>query len=540
MTFPFAHSATGDIGFAKKPCHRTSPLFVLRNQKDLRRATQVRLPPRPTREAKPISVGDMGLRQQGFFVPEPGQQGLRFDATEIQLKRVIFGRKHVIGATPHLLDDHPQGQNPSILRTLNEFAVDVISIPNAADLFWYVARNVVGRLGFVDCVIYTADRHTQKLTQVAALGEKNPYGRTILNPLVIPFGEGITGKTAQTAQPTIVDDLLLEKNYIEDSQPARSEICVPLMSKGNVVGVIDSEHPEARAFGAAELEILTTVAAMTSAKLELLHEADQSQRRYADLVKMHVMLSDEICSRKAVEAELHEARRRDAVGQLTGRLAHDFNNLLTVISGNLELVEAYFKEPSSRRFLKEASIASHSAARLIADLLAFAQKSRLSMVETDMNRLVCDLCALSVIPAEVTLQLHLSAMELVATTDPVAAKSAINSVISNAIEAMPDGGTLTVSTDIIGRSAMSRSKLPPELAPGIYVSVRVTDTGCGLSPEQHQRMFDPFYSTKQKGSGRGLGLAAVQGFMAQSGGGVMASENAPTGTSLELFFPIKA
>ena len=157
-----------------------------------------------------------------------------------------------------------------------------------------------------------------------------------------------------------------------------------------------------------------------------------------------------------------------------------------------------------------------------------------------MNRLVCDLCALSVLPAEITLQLHLSAIELVATTDPVAAKSAINSVISNAIEAMPDGGTLTVSTDIIGRSAMSRSKLPPELAPGIYVSVRVTDTGCGLSPEQHQRMFDPFYSTKQKGSGRGLGLAAVQGFMAQSGGGVSATANAPAGTSLELFFPIKA
>lgn len=73
----------------------------------------------------------------------------------------------------------PSDQNPSVLRTLNEFAVDLMSIPNATDLFWYVAQNVVGKMGFVDCVIYTADAQAGELTQVAALGEKNPYGRTI-------------------------------------------------------------------------------------------------------------------------------------------------------------------------------------------------------------------------------------------------------------------------------------------------------------------------------------------------------------------------
>src|SRR6056297_649957 len=215
------------------------------------------------------------------------------------------------------------------LRTLNAFAVDVMSIPNADDLLWYVAQNVVGKLNFVDCVIYTSDVDQTVLTQAAAMGAKNPFGRSIVNPLRIPFGQGITGRVAQSQEAVIVDDLLKDQNYISDTEPARSEICVPMIFGNRVVGVIDSEHPDANAFGAAELEILTTVAAMTSAKLELLQEADQSQRRYADLVKMHAMLSDEICSRKAVEAELHEVRRNEAVGQLTGRLAHDFNNLLT-------------------------------------------------------------------------------------------------------------------------------------------------------------------------------------------------------------------
>jgi len=135
-----------------------------------------------------------------------------------------------------------------MLRTLNAFAVDLISIPNAEDLFWYVAQNVVGRLHFVDCVIYEAN---------------------------------------------------------ED-------------------------------FGQSEREFLTTVAAMTSAKLELLAEAERSNQRYYELVASHAQLTREISSRKALEQQLFEARKLEAVGRLSGGFAHDFNNLLTVISGNLE------------------------------------------------------------------------------------------------------------------------------------------------------------------------------------------------------------
>lgn len=162
------------------------------------------------------------------------------------------------------------------LRTLNAFAVDVMAIPNVEDLFWYVAQNVVGQLNFIDCVIYRADENQSGLVLVAALGEKNPFGRSIVNPLRIPFGEGITGRVAQNREAIIVEDLLKDQDYIPDTQPARSEICVPLVFRNRVVGVIDSEHPEPNAFGASDLEVLTTVAAMTSAKLELLEEADRS------------------------------------------------------------------------------------------------------------------------------------------------------------------------------------------------------------------------------------------------------------------------
>ena len=224
------------------------------------------------------------------------------------------------------------------LRTLNTFAVDVIAIPSVEDLFWYVAQSVVGRLNFIDCVIYRANETQTELTQVAAWGDKNPYGRSIINPLVIPFGRGITGQVAATQQAVMVNDLLQDQNYIPDTQPARSEICVPICFRDRMDGVIDCEHPEPEKFGAADLEILGTVAAMMSAKLELLAETERSHQRYCDLVAAHAELLQETGSRKAVEAKLFEARKLETIGRLTGRFAHEFNNLLTVISGNLEFL----------------------------------------------------------------------------------------------------------------------------------------------------------------------------------------------------------
>ena len=244
----------------------------------------------------------------------------------------------MLSSVPSRFDNKNRTNDAQTLRTLNTFAVDLISIPSVEDLFWYVAQNVVGRLNFVDCVIYQADENQTELTQVSAWGEKNPFGRNIVNPLVIPFGRGITGKVAQGRKAIIIGDLLKDQNYISDTQPARSEICVPLISSGRVVGVIDSEHPMPDAFGDAELEVLSTVAAMTSAKLELLAATDRANRQYHDLVESHARLTNEINNRKALEAKLYEARKHEAIGRLTGRFAHEFNNLLTVIAGNLEFL----------------------------------------------------------------------------------------------------------------------------------------------------------------------------------------------------------
>ncbi|MCF6446098.1 ATP-binding protein [Nereida sp. MMG025] len=423
------------------------------------------------------------------------------------------------------------------LRILNGFAIDLMAIPNVEDLFWYVAQKVVGKLGFVDCVIYQANADQTALTQVAAWGEKNPFGRSIVNPLVIPVGQGITGKVAQNQEPAIIDDLLRDQNYIPDTEPARSEICVPLKIGDRVLGVIDSEHPNIGAFGEAELETLTTVAAMTSAKLALLEEAERSSRRYNDLVVAHSELSAEKVNRKELEIRLSEARHLESIGRLSGQFAHDFNNLLTVISGNLELLEAELSNSDALAFLQDGKNAAARGAKLIQDMLAFSQKARLNPEVCDLNALAEAVCRRNERDLGSTVELHPATELWPVCLDRAAAENAFWNLMTNACDTASVNDRIFISTENVLIERPSSIVLSNELEPGRYVRVGVQDLGTGISDKDLQRIFDPFFTTKPAGSGVGLGLSMVLGFAQQSGGAVSVKSCPGQGSTFHLYFP---
>jgi PAS domain S-box-containing protein len=166
-------------------------------------------------------------------------------------------------------------RHKSVLRVINAFAVDLIAIPTKEDLAWYIAREVVGKLGFKDCVVYYVDKEGENLCQTAVIGaDKNPVQNHIVNPMIIPIGKGITGSVAKSQEAMIVNDLDKNELYIADIGKALSEICVPLVEGDTLYGVIDCEDAARDHFTSDHYEILTTIAAMASAKLRLI-EQDQ-------------------------------------------------------------------------------------------------------------------------------------------------------------------------------------------------------------------------------------------------------------------------
>ena len=424
------------------------------------------------------------------------------------------------------------------LRTLNTFAVDLISIPSIDDLFWYVAHNVVGRLNFVDCVIYQTDDETSELVQVAAMGDKNPFGRNIINTLRIPFGQGITGRVAQTGKVIVIDDLLTDQTYIPDTTPARSEICVPLVCGDRVMGVIDSEHPLPGAFGEAEREILVTIAAMTSAKLELLTEAERSRQRYHDLVTAHAQLSLETTSRKALETELFNARKLEAIGRLTGRFAHEFNNMLTVISGNLEFLSDMVLTPHDRNIIHDAQDAAYRGTELIKAMLAFSQRTHLVPEKVDLNAFLTATYGRNARAAHSDVQLELCDASRLVNVDLETLDVAIRNLIANARDATRDGGMIRISTRSVTYALTDKIALATPILPGHYMRLSVQDRGTGIPPRDIQKIFDPFFTTKQTGYASGLGLSVVLGFIQQSGGGLAVDSAPGKGTTCHLYLPV--
>lgn len=173
----------------------------------------------------------------------------------------------------------------SQLKVLNEFAISLMTIGSIESLLWHVARQVVAKLGFVDCVIYQLQAHDNQLVQTAASGDKDGSAQHITNQLIIPVGSGITGTVAETGGPLIIGDVAQDPRFIRDIATSRSEICVPLIVNGELYGVIDCEDPGVSAFDENHLEILTTVASMTASKIaqclmmeRQLHQSEIIQR----------------------------------------------------------------------------------------------------------------------------------------------------------------------------------------------------------------------------------------------------------------------
>ncbi|MBR0696902.1 ATP-binding protein [Bradyrhizobium lablabi] len=233
--------------------------------------------------------------------------------------------------------------------------------------------------------------------------------------------------------------------------------------------------------------------------------------------------------------QFHQSQKMESVGQLTGGVAHDFNNLLTVVSANLELIEAGDDFGKAKRFAAAARRAVDRGARLTAQLLAFSRRQVLNPKPVNANRLVSEFQGLirKAVGEACRVKVWTSEGLWLCHVDPARLETALLNLALNARDAMPNGGVL----DIEMRNIVVNEGAVPGCLPGSYVRLSVRDIGSGMSAEVRDRVFEPFFTTKEVGKGSGLGLSMVYGFVRQSGGHIAIESALGKGTTVALYLP---
>ena len=270
----------------------------------------------------------------------------------------------------------------------------------------------------------------------------------------------------------------------------------------------------------------------------------ERDRATAELRALTETLEQRIAERTAdlllAEEQLRQSQKMEAVGQLTGGIAHDFNNLLTGITGALELLSTRIAQGRYKdvdRYVGAAQGAARRAAALTHRLLAFSRRQTLDPKPTDANRLVAGMEELvrRTVGPSVELEVVGAAGLWPTLVDPNQLENALLNLCINARDAMPHGGRLTIET--ANRWLDERTARERDIAPGQYISLCVSDTGTGMSPDVIAKAFDPFFTTKPLGQGTGLGLSMIYGFARQSGGQTRIYSEVGRGTMVCLYLP---
>ena len=300
----------------------------------------------------------------------------------------------------------------------------------------------------------------------------------------------------------------------------------------DITHIDDRELLDDAARHVVEIRYVTSTAAIAWARVSLTQLSAVGYRQ-----PLLLGLVEDITREKRAEAELRQAQKMEAIGQLTGGIAHDFNNLLGVIIGNAEfLIDAVDRHPDKLALVKEIIDSALSGADLTRRLLAFARRQTLQPRRIDLNTYLPNHVAIlrRLLGETIQVTMTLAADLWPTRVDPSQVGDALLNLAINARDAMPHGGRIEISTANVHLGDDPRD---PVVAPGDYVVMTVTDSGIGMPPEVLERAVEPFFTTKEPGAGSGLGLGMIFGFAKQSGGHLTIASQHGRGTTVRLYLP---
>ncbi|MFP4398176.1 MAG: response regulator [Desulfonatronovibrio sp.] len=351
-------------------------------------------------------------------------------------------------------------------------------------------------------------------------------------------GSGMVLKT--TTFPRYFEAILSESRiYAHDAQndPRTSELSekylfplnitsmldAGIQIDGRLAGIVCLEHVgEPRRWHSDEEAFSSTIAALVAQVMA------NVRRRQAEE------------DREKLQSQLLQAQKMESVGIMAGGVAHDFNNLLHTMRGNLELMtRSGSLDSRNLDRLKTVSRSIDRAAQLVQQLLLFSRKVKSSKVQVDVNQEVQDVVQIlkRTIPKMITLDLRLNPDVHSLSGDPAQIEQIILNLANNAVDAMPEGGRLTIETSNVEMDA-DIAKTHPESSLNRYVLLAVSDTGCGMDDKTLKHIYDPFFTTKEVGKGTGLGLPSVYGIAKAHGGFIDCSSEVGKGTAFRVYLPV--
>lgn len=405
------------------------------------------------------------------------------------------------------------------LEVIHEFALSQVDLNTLDEILWNVAKTAIAKLGFVDCVIYLLDNSGKNLVQRAAHGHKNPVEQDILNPITIPVSEGIVGAVARTGEVELIGDTRKDPRYIVDDAERSSELAVPIIHHGQVIGVLDSEHPDPDFFTHEHVQLLTTIASLASTRID----TAIAMERLESIIE-RLRGAEHSLEIKAVElqkAKLKADQASEEKSRFLANMSHELRTPMTSIVGYTELLTRPDKSNEEKdEWAEQVRRNADHLLDLVNNVLDLSKiesgKLQPQIENCELNFLISDVCALMRPRAEEKgLQFEVvikGPLPLTIDTDALRLRQTLVNLLSNAIKFTNTGG---ITLTLLSTANIDSGQLE--------LIIEVEDTGIGIDAESLDQIFEPFVqveSESHQNIGTGLGLSISQKFARLLGGDI--------------------
>ena len=411
-------------------------------------------------------------------------------------------------------------------------AVEIISIINStlnlAEVLSHLMRHANRVTNSVSSSLMLLDQDTNELVFSVPTGPKSDK----LVDIRLPSGEGIAGWVAETEQYALVPDVSEDERFFSGIDKltglkTKSILCVPLKAKSKLIGVLEVINKADGSVFAEEDALLLSIFASQAAM------AIENARLYGEL-------KDRLEEEVEMQKKLAETEKLSALGRLAAGLAHDFNNILGAIMGYAEM--ALFEIPKknlARQSMEQILVASHRAKDLVNQILAFTRQSEQAHKPILLSAIIKEVSTLlrASIPSSIEIIQNIQTDASTMMADPTQIHQVLMNLCTNAHHSMrKKGGSLKISLSAVELDNHKAAQ-HTDLSPGAYLRLSVGDTGHGMDAKTLERAFEPYFTTKEKELGTGMGLAVVQGIVKSHRGAISIQSEPGKGTTIDILFP---